>query len=54
MELADAYGIETKMSSTSTGWLVCVDGIDQLAETADDLRRLITDAIDQQHRRKAS
>lgn len=54
MELADAYGIETKMSSTSTGWLVCVDGIDQLAETADDLRRLITDAIDQQQRRKAS
>ena len=37
-----------------TGWLVCVDGIDQLAETADDLRRLITDAIDQQQRPKAS
>jgi hypothetical protein len=54
MELADAYGIETKTSGASTGWLVCVDGIDQLAETADDLRRLITDAIDQQHRRKAS
>lgn len=57
MELADAHGIETKMSGASTGWLVCVDvgvGVWRLAETADDLRRLITDAIDQQRRRKAS
>lgn len=55
LDLADAYGIQTRMTDTGyTGWLVCVDGIDQLAETADDLRRLITDAIDQQQRRKAS